>query len=689
MNKKQIKKLFQPFTQADESTTRQYGGTGLGLSIAKKLVHLMEGEIVVESRPNRGSTFSFTALMEKDPDSDTASDLHDSIPQEDLDLLKGTHILSIDDNAVNTDYLVNLLQLLGCDVGAARSGADGIEMCKLAALREDPYEVLLLDFAMPGMHGLEVAEIVASSQTIMANSMRVIMLGSLDVHRSIAACPYVHGFTTKPIRRLPLIKMIVEQLKIRRGKLRPSNSRTPTEMRDEQALTLPSMMNAGLSPSLADISAPRRPNPLSILYVEDNLINQKVIVSILSQWKCQVTTAVNGISGYEERIAHKGKQSFDLILCDLHMPSCDGFQCVKLIREWELKNHIPRTTICAVTADANDETRDHCLSSEGGFDEFLTKPLRKNVLRNMIIKLCGEERLGDTPNPPKRSLRSPMEPEKTPQEDTLKDITNGVHVLVIDDAPTMRLLLRTFLIDMGCQVSETSTGEDAIQIVRTSLEDKNNPHPIELIVCDMRMPPGIGGIETTKHIKRLSGATHLPIIGMTADDVTNAELTEAREAGMVSLISKPIGKTQLISFLAEYTSTALAGSTIKDAEESCSDDDSNLQVWDVSGALEICGGDPNFLGTLIDDMVVDLSTRRVELSTSVQRKDCSRTAEIAHNIKGMASICNFKRLAKAACDCQKSASMSEYVEVRSKTQVVLEEISKALKLAQEFDPALW
>ena len=189
----------------------------------------MEGEIVVESRPNRGSTFTFTALLQKDPDSQgmAPSDLHDSIPEEDMALLKGIHILSIDDNAVNTDYLVNLLKMLGCDIHAARSGADGIEMCKMAALREDPYEILLLDFAMPGMHGLEVAEIVANSQTISANAMRVIMLGSIDVHRSIAACPHVHGFTTKPIRRLPLIKMIVEQLKIKRGMLWAPNSRQP------------------------------------------------------------------------------------------------------------------------------------------------------------------------------------------------------------------------------------------------------------------------------------------------------------------------------------------------------------------------------------------------------------------------------------------------------------------------------
>jgi len=233
MSKKQIKKLFQPFTQADDSTTRQYGGTGLGLSIAKKLVNLMGGDIQVESRSNRGSTFTFTALVETDPDGHTnaVSDLHDSIPPEDLQLLRGTNILSIDDNAVNSDYLKNLLKMLGCDVTTARSGVDGIELCKLAAIREDPYEVLLLDFAMPGMHGLEVSEIMVQSPTISQTQMRVIMLGSIDVHRAIAACPHVHAFTTKPIRRLPLIRMIVEQLKIKRCMLWPS--RPPTEAGSE------------------------------------------------------------------------------------------------------------------------------------------------------------------------------------------------------------------------------------------------------------------------------------------------------------------------------------------------------------------------------------------------------------------------------------------------------------------------
>ncbi|CAB9529000.1 Peroxide stress-activated histidine kinase mak2 [Seminavis robusta] len=700
MTKKQLKKLFQPFTQADESTTRQYGGTGLGLSIAKKLVNLMEGDINVESRSNRGSTFAFTALVEQDPDGSTASDLTDKIPEADLELLKGTHILSIDDNAVNTHYLVNLLKLLGCDVTGARSGVDGIELAKLAALREDPYEILLLDFAMPGMSGLEVAEFMANSASIAATHLRVIMLGSIDVHRNIVASTYVHGFTTKPIRRLPLIRMIVEQLKIKRGMLSRPITKGPVALRDESPTPrAPHPVTMAAQEKTMDGAIERktfngalgasRPNPINILHVEDNLINQKVIVSILSQWKCNVTTALNGLSGFEERVSNQGGKGFDLVLCDLHMPSCDGFQCVKMIREWEEKNGVKPIDICAVTADASPETRDRCLAPEGGFNEFMAKPLRKNELKEMIVKMCGPGRFEPgTPNNPVRRGSGKGADSSSQSSTTASTATQAgpTHVLVVDDTPTMRLLLRTLLTGMGCRVSEASSGESAVEIVRTSVSD---PHErVEMVFCDMRMPPGINGIETARRMKSISGTESLPIIGMTADDVSHVALKEARDVGMVSLISKPLGRTQLSSYLAEHTSTvSLLHERLHtdetSSEESDGDNDNDEGVFDKETALENCGNDSDLLGTLLADMVKDLKTRQDKVAISIQRKDFGRVAEVAHDIKGITAICGFQRLAKAACKLQNRASQGDYIAVRKDGQILQDEISRACRVARE------
>ena len=317
------------------------------------------------------------------------------------------------------------------------------------------------------------------------------------------------------------------------------------------------------------------------------------------------------------------------------MPSCDGFQCVKMIRDWEKKNNVPHTQICAVTADANPETRDRCLSDAVGFNEFLSKPLRKNVLKDMIATMCGEGRL-DEARPSVKHQNSqnnipppPLQVSQTSKQKTPTEGSGGTHVLVVDDSPTMRLLLRQFLTGMGCIVSEATCGEAAIELVKSSLSNTNNPEPIELVFCDMRMPPGIGGLVTATTIKHLPGGSHLPIIGMTADDVSNSLLGEARDAGMVSLISKPIGKTQLTSFLAEYTGT-LSVSPIYSQSHGSPDE----EVFNKQEALEVCDNDKNFLKTLLADMSRDLKSKKQNLEISVQRKDCARVAEITHNIKG-------------------------------------------------------
>ena len=516
------------------------------------------------------------------------------------------------------------------------------------------------------MSGLDVAEFLASSQSIKSTHLRVVMLGSIDVHRSIAACPHVHGFTTKPIRRLPLVKMIIEQLKIKRGlSLGGSKHRAAIDSSSTSDGTGTTMEATSTSDIGSYCQPHHRPNPLSILLVEDNLINQKVIVSLLTQWKCRVTTALNGLSGFEERTCHRGKKAFDLVLMDLHMPLCDGFQCTKMIREWEEKNNVSRVKICAISADAQSDTVEQCLSPSGGFDKFISKPLRQNALKGIIGKLCGEDRLAENDAVPS----SLFAPSNRQQE-------GASHVLVVDDNATTRLLMRTFLAGMGCHVSEAPSGEIAVEMATASAALPDNPHPIELVFCDILMFPGMDGMETSKQLKEIPGLSGLPIIGMTADEVYSADLAEAKASGMSSLITKPLSRAQLASFVADHTGVIAMH---KSEEESSIDHD---LVFDEAHALENCGNDRALLHTVLADISKDLEKRKEELRVAVQRKDSSRAAEIAHNIKGMSRVCGLNRLAEAARVCQEFATASDYIEVRRTHQIVMDEIVHAVTVCK-------
>lgn len=340
-----------------------------------------------------------------------------------------------------------------------------------------------------------------------------------------------------------------------------------------------------------------------------------------------------------------------------------------MIREWEKKKEVKPLFITALTADVNPASEAYCLSKEGGFDRFLSKPLRQNVLRNFIVDIFGEERLqgeGDPIYPPSKS---------SGESSNQKNPAGASHCLIIDDEPTSRLLLRTFLTGMGSEVSEAASGVEGVEIVRSSLETDNS-NPIELVFCDMRMPPGINGMETVRRIKEISGTETLPIIGMTADDVSNAALQEAQQVGMASLVSKPLGKALLSNYLTKYTSTIGMATKVFHPEISG-------KVFDRTIALENCGNDEDLLQVLMNDITKSLEDKTETLRTAVHRKDHSRVAEIIHDIKGMSSMCGFTRLANAAYDCYNSATGSDCTETGSKSQIVLEEITRAIGIAKE------
>jgi PAS domain S-box-containing protein len=334
ISKEGIEKLFQPFQQVDSSTTRFYGGTGLGLAISKRLASLMGGTMWVTSKPGVGSTFFFTAIM-------AASDLPDAEEQRhDPALLKSCSALIVDDNASNRQILKIQLEAWGM---TAESVSNGVEA--LRKISEQRYDVALLDFQMPEMDGVSLAREIAKRTTL-----RLMLLSSSGDLLTREDALLFECQVPKPIKQLALFNGL---LRIVAGKAPPL------------ALASKNQFDSGLA----------QKQPLRILLAEDNLVNQKVALKMLSQLGYAVDLAVNGLRVLEAL----GKSRYDVIFMDAHMPEMDGVEATRIIRE---RFTDQRPVIVALTAAALPGDREKFLSL--GFDDYLSKPLKPQALQEVI-----------------------------------------------------------------------------------------------------------------------------------------------------------------------------------------------------------------------------------------------------------------------------------------------------------------
>ena len=351
-----IANLFEPFSQADASTTRKYGGTGLGLSIAKRLVEAMGGQIRVESEGlGGGSTFSFTMVLEKQPPQEMA-------PAATAEDLRGVPILMVDDNATNRKILAHYLTTWGCDFEEAEGGEQAIRKLQDQADRGKPFRVVLLDSRMPGISGDEVAKSVSGRPHM--SDTRLVMLTSLFRRRSASSLAEtgLSAYLTKPVKRSNLRTCLVEMISDR-----------PVEEGGRPATVLTER-------TLVDAAANVRTR---ILIVEDNLVNQRLAVLLLQKvgYRCEV--ANNGVEALEALAS----RSFDLVLMDCQMPEMDGFEATQSIRtrEKETGEHIP---IVAMTANAMDGDKERCL--DAGMDDYISKPVDSHGLTSTLDRWLAD-----------------------------------------------------------------------------------------------------------------------------------------------------------------------------------------------------------------------------------------------------------------------------------------------------------
>jgi signal transduction histidine kinase/CheY-like chemotaxis protein len=416
LTEEQMGRLFQAFEQADVSTTRQHGGTGLGLAISKKLAQLMGGDVGVTSELGKGSTFWFTAYLAK------GDAIAKRVTHPDL---RGRRVLIIDDNEQAREIESSMLSSMTFKVHEAPSGLDGIEMVQQAAERNEPYDIIYVDWQMPGLDGIETGKRIRALPGL-ASPPHLVMVtayGREEVLKQSEEASF-DSILIKPITASMLFDSAIQALSSDHGTVR--------EVKASQDLNFDSIRGA------------------RVLLVEDNELNQEVAMGLLETTHMSIDVADNG----EIAVRMVGEQDYDLVLMDMQMPVMDGIAATQAIRSNPRFGTLP---IVAMTANAMEGDREKCM--QAGMNDHVSKPIDPDTLYAAVMRWVKPRR-SQRPEPPAKKIEA-ASPEALPDIQGV-GLADGLR-RVGGNARLYRELLVKFAAknaDAGLQISAALQGED-------------------------------------------------------------------------------------------------------------------------------------------------------------------------------------------------------------------------------------
>ncbi|HFE36987.1 MAG TPA: response regulator [Gammaproteobacteria bacterium] len=631
-------KLFQAFTQADSSTTRKHGGTGLGLTICQQLVTLMNGKIGVESEEGKGAIFWFTIELE------ARTAVNDSTRHSQL---AGKRILIVDDNETNREILTHQTRGWGMHPRVANDGQAGLLALQNAQKNNIPFDIAVLDFMMPGMDGIELAQKIKADKSI--SEIPLIILTSMGLIGESAQAQKigVQYCLSKPVRQSYLYDTLLNAIYLKQ----PSQFVASKEESSQKA--------------------PRTPLAAKILLAEDNEINRIVASETLTQLGCTVEFAHDGLAAVN---AIRDSQ-FDVILMDCHMPRMNGFEATAAIRKYERENNLPANIIVAVTADAMADDRQACL--DAGMDDYLSKPYSATKIY-VLLKDCLER---------KQQTGSEFHAAKKSAQDQ-----QAGKLLLVEDNPINQEVTQGILESLGFEADIANNGREAIDRL------KEKDYLIVLMDCQMPEMDGFAATHAIRERENMNSG-HQIIIALTANAMAG-DRQRCLNAGMDDYLSKPFTQIQLKETIERWLTDGgmIAANDdnvnmpIADSEARPQEESDVVLDTNALNAIRALKPDPVAANDLLKKLIAMYHTKGAEqieeIRNSVNHRDAEAIRETAHGFKSSSANMGAIRVVKLCKELEEMGRNAQLESVSSYPEMIQAAFSEAcVELAQQVEEA--